>query len=440
MIDDMSYKKLIHDYLDEGVNFDSEENLFSQMAQDTDLRNEFNKQVKINMLAREDMSTITAPAESAGAIFSALGYSLPGSLEEKPKKTPLPISGFLNKYYKFAVVALVSGALTGSGITIYNNLNSNKESNNSSFLQSKSDKGNKSNSVYAHSVPFVASLESSNNDESNQNAENSSIFANSELNNTNRSSISKLNTNHLESADELHFADNDRLILQNNSEFIEDEVQNDINAAFILTSQRENEMFSEKFEKFYSNRFTHSATLINIFPAVQLTNSESSGIVTQYTVALNKLQDNSSPNSNIIGVKSELYDNNSLSAMYNFSSEHSLGLEAAYERWGQEFERNINGEMHTQYQSPARPWIGIVYKYSPDYLNLGSNFKILSQSTAAISSIGPIFRLKLGADYRIYNALSLSIAAEAALLMYNVDGNLYNSRKFGFVYGINYGF
>lgn len=43
----MTYDRLIHDYLDEGLSDTMQESLFNELANNSELRNEFNKQLKL---------------------------------------------------------------------------------------------------------------------------------------------------------------------------------------------------------------------------------------------------------------------------------------------------------------------------------------------------------------------------------------------------------
>jgi len=53
----MTYDRLIHDYLDEGLSDTMQESLFNELANNSELRNEFNKQLKLQQMAKETLKT-----------------------------------------------------------------------------------------------------------------------------------------------------------------------------------------------------------------------------------------------------------------------------------------------------------------------------------------------------------------------------------------------
>ena len=66
----MEYNRLIHDYLDNELDPSREEELFSQISKNPDLRMEFNNQLQLHLVAQNDISTIAPPIDSTNFIFS----------------------------------------------------------------------------------------------------------------------------------------------------------------------------------------------------------------------------------------------------------------------------------------------------------------------------------------------------------------------------------
>ena len=71
----MNREDLLFEYFEGGLNNSQENLLFEQLQEDSSLREEFNQQMKILMLARQDAGLITAPLESAESVFSALNIN-----------------------------------------------------------------------------------------------------------------------------------------------------------------------------------------------------------------------------------------------------------------------------------------------------------------------------------------------------------------------------
>ena len=73
----MSYSKIIHQYLDTGVDGSTEEMLFAKLANDEALRSEFNRQVQLHLIAQNDMNSISPPMDVTSGIFKSLGFEIP---------------------------------------------------------------------------------------------------------------------------------------------------------------------------------------------------------------------------------------------------------------------------------------------------------------------------------------------------------------------------
>jgi hypothetical protein len=73
----MTYERLIHEYLDEGLNEEMQQQLFSQLSLDESLRLEFNKQMKLHLLAKEDFEANAPSIELTNKVFQSAGFSVP---------------------------------------------------------------------------------------------------------------------------------------------------------------------------------------------------------------------------------------------------------------------------------------------------------------------------------------------------------------------------
>jgi hypothetical protein len=90
---DMSYNKLIHDYLDTGLAQPQEDALFNALAADQNLRANFGQQLSIMKIAANDMNSISPPIEATNAVFSSLGFTVPsnnaaGVVAEEGRRKP----------------------------------------------------------------------------------------------------------------------------------------------------------------------------------------------------------------------------------------------------------------------------------------------------------------------------------------------------------------
>src|SRR5690606_12943052 len=73
----MTYERLIHDYLDVGLDDNMQASLFNELAINPNLRSEFNKQMKIHLIAKENFDNIAPPADLTNRVFMNAGFSAP---------------------------------------------------------------------------------------------------------------------------------------------------------------------------------------------------------------------------------------------------------------------------------------------------------------------------------------------------------------------------
>lgn len=76
----MNYSKLIHEYLDFGLDPNSEQTLFSQLATDTEVRHDFNLQLRMHKATSEDNKFIAPPMAVTSQLFGNLGFSIPTAI------------------------------------------------------------------------------------------------------------------------------------------------------------------------------------------------------------------------------------------------------------------------------------------------------------------------------------------------------------------------
>ncbi|MFC2130213.1 hypothetical protein ACFLSQ_02140 [Bacteroidota bacterium] len=120
----MSYSKLIHEYLDGQLNMVREDVLFAELAQNSELRVDFNQQVQLQNVALSDMRTISPPADSTNVIFSSLGFAIPSNdyfkrIQANPENgIPVKpsigksIGGFMKKHTATIAAIFITASLT----------------------------------------------------------------------------------------------------------------------------------------------------------------------------------------------------------------------------------------------------------------------------------------------------------------------------------------
>ena len=103
--------QLIHDYLDGEVDSGTEEMLFARLRADSEMRKEFNTQMKIVSLAQRDKAMTIPPPALTNSLFNKLGYDLPmtGAILK-------PEMGFFRKNMIWLLLLLLTVSTVSTGI------------------------------------------------------------------------------------------------------------------------------------------------------------------------------------------------------------------------------------------------------------------------------------------------------------------------------------
>jgi len=125
-----------------------------------------------------------------------------------------------------------------------------------------------------------------------------------------------------------------------------------------------------------------------------------------------------------------------LNINYRFDANHSLGIEMGKEQFAQSF---VN-DNDSYKQVPTYFWIGPVYRLSLPELNIANMIYPYAQVFAGYTSSGPLLRPMLGLTFEPVRSLSFNVGYEYAVMLYNVDGTIYNTGKYGLTYGLSYSF
>lgn len=427
----MSLDHLIHTYLDEGLPETDEKMLFDELALSNELRNEFNNQMKLHLIAGKDIQTIAPPADLTNELFGKLGFASPNAPRYLPNETKPRWSA---KYLLLLLLLLFPiGYFTSEFI-------GNK---NQSITRQLTD--SKANSINNQQhIPIVGSFETNIEDE--RIARNSIIAQSAESKNFVRSSLSKNKTfketatkegknyltdngSHNSNLDKNLAVDTD--ILKNAHALPSDNLIHNVSITYdnpdtgrLLTDNNGNKFRTERnhgrfgknsFENFSLPQFFIDEYNLELFRSSYFSDSK-----------FEKLSDTRNPIANM-----------TINAIYNYTENSSFGIEFAYDNYNQEFVRTIDNQAILQLQSPYLLSISPFYRLK---LPVSNRLSLYSQANIGATSIGPLFKLNLGADFRIANTVKAKIGISSAALIYNVDNTLYTTDKFGIYYGFSYGF
>lgn len=431
----MSYSKLIHEYLDGGIDSTQEAMLFDMLSKDSELRADFNKQMKLHLIAQQDMNHITPPAEATDELFGRLGFTVPDYLETPAPSIAEKVSGYIKKYGVMALLLLLTSALS---VVITSN------------YQGGLDKGQSiaTSKVDDSTIPVVSSFE-------NENIKSASDI--SDLNTTQNARSGA--DNQYNNATQFDNANN-----TNNNQIYDNDNQH-INADN-LTGSDEKQDGSSIFDKIASLFISEpdysgsdmsaeisESTLLGSNSKGRLTaipsNSLASSFVmpsfggnedTKFEFGFKYTSDYSGDSYAHLAIDNQFYDNMIVSGVYHADKYHAFGVEFGWQRFAQSFVTNYYGELTEQKQYPRRFLAGLTYRFT--YTNLlGTEFIApYSEIFAGGSSLGPISKINAGISLTPLNNFSMNIGYEYGILYYSVDSKTYNSENQGFVYRISYNF
>ncbi len=435
----MSYSKLIHDYLDGGIDSTQEAMLFDMLSKDSELRADFNKQMKLHLIAQQDMNHISPPAEATNELFGRLGFTVPDYLETPAPSVASKVTGYIKKYGFMALLLLLTSALSVVMTSNYDN-----------WFGDEKQVATEQSSV--NNIPTVSSFENDNIDAETENL-------NQNNNTTNQSSVfaeslgnkSGLGSNRNNLAQNLNANNNNGNLSANadsGSEISHDSdakqnILDKISSWFTSKPDYVEEFDTPNLTDGYGNG-SRGGTLTQI-PAKTFASSITLPSFgddedTSYEFGFKYSTDASNNDYSHLAINSQFYDNLIFAGMYHLNEYHSVGVELGWERFAQSFVTNYYGELTEQKQYPRRFLAGLTYRFT--YTNLfGTEF--ISPYTELFtggSSLGPISKLNAGISLTPLNNFSMNIGYEYGVLYYSVDNKTYNSEKQGFVYRVSYNF
>ncbi|MDQ1267092.1 MAG: hypothetical protein QG635_2245 [Bacteroidota bacterium] len=454
----MTSAQQIHEYFDGGLNDPEKDALFMKIGSDSGMRTEFEQQLRLQMIAQNDMNSITPPFESTNLIFSSLGFSIPanqnwgGSSGIKPKDNAL--AKFWKRNLSMILTAFVASLVTALLFISY---------------QDGIFGGGGSGSAVRNAIPLVSSVENSDASKSNagidkhenvlmqNNSENlirigtgnnSNIAKNGYTSGSRRYSGRNSNNASSKSGSGSSFAlNNDN---SGDTGFDSDEIDGSGGNAGLLAIADANgsqvSTFGElsaknsvrtKFSPF--DRYpevTQSRYPLLAVDVLSLTRKIDS---TKFSVNVFYLSSNSVQDVGLPTNSDSWLRNFGIGAYYKLSPSHSIGIEFGNESFSQQFITTQSGKPDNFRQNPNLFWYGIAYRFTIRDM-FGDIIQPFGQLFAGSAEVGALVKPELGMNLRLYQNVSMSAALHWGILIYNVEGNYYNSEKFGLTWGLNYSF
>lgn len=425
----MSYSKLIHEYLDTGLPPAEEDALFQQLANNAELRTDFEKQVKMNKIASNDMNSISPPIETTNAVFSGLGFSIPSDghadVSDKSRKpgaaailttsTGAGVLGSLREnlttLFSIGLAAIISTLLfmmfdeTGNSIEFADNSNSYSLNNN---------------------IPITTSLEVPNAElsESSYYSDNiSSNITNQELNSVLNSIIFPIvDARPAENTESSDLVSNDEIITNEISDFSNYNSNQKNNKIILASSNTINSQNSELLSR---------TNTINYTPLDRVSLSDEELKMVEIELR--------GYNSSTENLSNRVSDNISLGLKFNFTENHSIVGYIGNDEYFVRTKNPILPSESTQFDNTNMVSYMIGYRYTQDGIIPGDFVMPYGQLLVGGLSNGFGARTELGLVLKPEERISFIIGYGTNHVQYMMEGDWYDANKNGINFGISYG-
>jgi len=427
----MSYSRLIHDYLDGELEQSQQDALFNHLAANTDVRSEFNQQVKLHLIAQKDMATISPPVSTTNAIFASLGFTIPpggysagagGAAVAATKSAGLAhlFWGFLVRYTPNLFTALLTAGITGAVI----------------FFMTKGFVGNQTNNADNHesaknAVKQTEQIMAANGTTNQVKAPDSkeiSRIVSKAINNY----FQKYESNYITYMNNL-----DKAVTDNKSPITEkDESYTDGAMANKIFTAYDNNVLLVKDIK------NPEPVITNFIKPFDINANKTAipgfnNLKSNFSLQLRGFS-NVSSQANMPTNSKPWFNDMSASINYNLNENNIIGVEVGQEAFLQQFVINEpNGKKLSWKQNPTRIWYGGLYRFSFTDFLIPKILYPYSQIFAGATPFGPLGRLQAGLQYTPDKRVTFTMGAEYSALIYNVQGNLFATKKFGLTYGVS---
>ncbi len=426
----MSYERLIHDYLDEGLPEVEQETLFNELAKNSEMRSEFNKQLKIQQMARENFENIAPPLELTNRVFSIAGFSSPYAY----------VQGFRFSYL-FALIPLV---FLTYGIANYDGIKSYL-SGNKGIVESVKLTKQVNGKFASQSRVSVLTSNSLINVALKDEKVNKMDKLNNEANSSNNKLINKPNSrsinSHLES--KIKNISNENLNTSNVNKSEEIKALNINNNESLFFSLAPSKLSSNiEHKSINSNNIAGNIVVQNFILSnepIMTSDYIISPDHTRFSFSVRAINNSSL-------YKSESFNNipianYAVDVAYKLDNNWAVFAEYSRENYYQDF-KNIteDGLMFQTMQNPNYMVLTLGARYMAK--DLFNSYKIYPfiQAGAGYTSVGAVAKMMMGLEIRVTNNLSFVPSFDLSSLVYQNQLGTYSSWNNGFSLGLNYNF
>ena len=388
----MSYTELIHELLDGTLEQSKEEQLFLALASNHDLRNELKQFIQFDLAVKNDMEAYQPEPESQDKIFAALGIPMAATIGGAVAGSTLSNPLWYSKLWQPMLLGIGS-ALLGAILSffIFNNQNENIDNINyaDGKLIEKSDLG-----INRTCKPFVYSY--------------------------------SIDTIVKEKTVVKYIKGEDRIV------YIEKEDNNNNSDNLAKIQNFKNDNYKEDVFARNDNGGFNKINNIGQYEKYDFSNEKD--FLKKFNLEFKGNEDWSIPGATIQRSSYPVFNNSSLSLLYDINPDLKVGLEARQEYFYQEYNGiGTDGLAYNYFQHTNYISAGVMARYN--LYNYGAT-KMFIQPAISLNQVGAIGRAMIGTEYTFIDQISLILGLEASVLQFKHQGNNFYSPKISLHYGV----
>lgn len=385
--------------------------LYSQLAINDELRNEFRELLALRDSVKLDTEAFTPPANSLGNILSGIGFN-----NTIPYNSNSLLKTKTNNLFRRLLIPIIAVLITAliTSFIIMDYYGNNHFYSNENF-------------------PIVSSL--SINEDAIETQE--PLIKNNYHRNQNNKLIEykiadkKINKNKMMIADDNINKDRkneniEQLNIKSSSQTNNSDnpiTPTQLNFSNIITSNKSNLYIQDNKEIF------------NIIP-IQNTIYQKRQKNLGYSLHLRGLSSQSFPDVDVPSQSKPVINNIVFGAFLSADMNNKLGFEIGKEPFGQRFVNVENNYPNEYEQNPILFWAGLSYRYELDKMSILGGFQPFAQLTIGSTELGPLGRTILGIQYFNESGIGFSFGLEGVLLLYENQKVIYTTKKLGLTYGM----
>lgn len=136
---------------------------------------------------------------------------------------------------------------------------------------------------------------------------------------------------------------------------------------------------------------------------------------------------------------SQGFSNIAIGLYYEFTDNHSFGMEIGQEPFTQLANSTEAGMLQNE-QNPILFWVGLSYRGTLHKMSFLGDLQPYGQITLGSTQVGPMGKAIVGLQYNTTSGFGINLGLEGSLLYYQNNQTKSNTRKLGLTYGLQYKF